>query len=130
MKVKFILIFLFIILTRAGTSQPWYFNNIYNPNNTWAGGLSIIATNDGYFGCAISSDSISNYYYNICPFRISFDGELISWKSYGKPGFDYYPGYYGSLIETNDSCFASFGSEVDLSIGLSHGLLSKIRFPG
>ncbi len=76
MKVKFILIFLFIILTRAGTSQPWYFNNIYNPNNTWAGGLSIIATNDGYFGCAISNDSISHYYYNTCFFKLNFLGEL------------------------------------------------------
>ena len=65
MNVKRILIifYLLITLTRAGYCQPWYFNQIYNPNETWAAGLGIIGTTNGYFGCAISGDSISDYFY-------------------------------------------------------------------
>ena len=132
MKVKFkLLVFIILVcITRVGYSQPWYFNEIYNPNNTWASGMSIIGTSDGYFGCAISSDSISEYYYNTCAFLLNHQGEIRSWRNFGQDGFDFYPGFYGSLIRTKDSCFALFGSQHNLYSDLSNGLFYKFNEVG
>ncbi len=116
MKTIFRILFIFfiIIITRAAIGQPWYFNEIYNPNETWAGGLSIIGTEDGYFGCAISGDSVSDYFYNACTFLLDETGNLVSWKNFGVYGYDYYPGYYSSLIQLEDSGYALFGGRHNL----------------
>jgi hypothetical protein len=112
------------IITRAGYGQPWYFNEIYNPNNTWASGMSIIGTDEGYFGCAISSDSVSDYYYNTCTFLLNPVGEIVSWKNFGMIGSDYYPGDEGALIRDNNG-FGLFGSVVDFINDSIYGLFYK-----
>jgi hypothetical protein len=126
---KLILFTLLCIITRVGCSQPWYFNEIYNPNKTWASGLSIVGTLEGYFGCSISSDSITGYY-NTCTFLLNPMGELVSWKNFGLSGFNFFPGYYGSLIKASENCFALFGSTRNLSSGLSNGLFYKFNILG
>lgn len=126
----FIIIFFLITSTRVGYCQPWYFNQIYNPNETWAGGLNIIGTPNGYFGCTISGDSVSDYFYNTCTFLLDETGNLVFWKNYGQDGYDYYPGYYGSLIPTKDTSFALFGSRHDLYTNLSEGIYYKFNALG
>ncbi|MBW6460853.1 MAG: T9SS type A sorting domain-containing protein [Bacteroidales bacterium] len=116
-----ILCFFIILITRAASGQPWYFNELYNPNSTWAGGLSVIGTDDGYFGCAISSDSVSGYFYNTCTFFLNHEGEMVFWKNFGMHGYDWYPGWDGSLKQAGDYNYALFGSRRNLSIGKSTG---------
>jgi len=129
-RYKLILLILLSIITRVGYSQPWYFNEIYNLNQTWTCGLSIIGTDEGYFGCSISGDSVSDYYYNTCTFLLNPMGEIVSWKNFGQDGFDYYPGYYGSLTRIQDSCFALFGSQHSFFSGFSNGLFYKFNDVG
>ena len=128
-RMKVLLILLIFLVTNVCSGQLWYFNNIYNPNNTWSSGLSVAGCNGGYFGCTISSDSISGYYYSTCTFRINGDGEIQSWKCFGKTGYDYYPGYYGSMIASTNS-YLLFGSVNDLASGLSKGILYKFNSTG
>jgi hypothetical protein len=70
-----IILFIILLSARAGISQPWYFNETYNPNNTWASGLSFIATDSGYFGCAVSPPTDPGY---LCAntFVLSLNGEM------------------------------------------------------
>jgi hypothetical protein len=70
---------LILFVARAGISQPWYFNEVYNPNNTWASGMSIIATDAGYFGCAVSSETDPGFY-QACTFTINQYGVMTLWK--------------------------------------------------
>lgn len=102
--------------------QPWYFNEIYNPNQTQSIGKDIIGAENGYFGCAFSVDSVTDYFYNVCTFTLSPEGILLSWKNFGEYGFDYYTGWHGSLIQTPDSNFANFGSRVSLITTLADGI--------
>jgi hypothetical protein len=128
-KGKVILFLLLWFITRAGISQPWYFNEIYNPNNTWAAGLSIIGANEGYFGCSISSDSISGFYYTTSTFILNPQGELVSWKNFGTIGSDYYPGDEGALV-CNNNGFVSFGSVQDWANNTIYGLFYKFDHNG
>ncbi len=97
-----------VILTRVGISQPWYFNNLYNPNNTWSAGLSITSHPSGYMACAISGD-IYNYY-QICIQELSHDGTILYYKNYGQSGMDYYPGEDGSFKKDEQGRYFLFGS--------------------
>jgi hypothetical protein len=127
----YLVLFLILVLSRAGYSQPWYFNQIYNPNETWAGGLSIVGTDNGYFGCAISGDSVSDYFYNACTFLLDETGDLVSWKNFGEYGYDYYPcGYRGSLVAVQDNSYASFGSRHNLFTNHYNGIFFKFNALG
>ncbi len=129
-KRQFLILLIIIVLSKPGLTQPWYFNELYNPNNTWASGLSIIGTSNGYFGCAISGDSVSDYYYNTCTFLLNPEGEIVFWKNFGKNGYDFYPGYYGSLVQTQYSCYALFGSQHNFQTGFSNGIFYKFNSDG
>jgi len=130
MKQKAILLlFLWLFFTTGAVwAQPWYFNEIYNPNNTWAASLSIIADAEGYFGTAISSDSITGFY-NTCTYKISLGGEILFWKNYGRTGFDYYPGDEGSLVKFGNN-YGLFGSVINWSTSRISGLFYKFDLSG
>ncbi len=117
-------------MARAAESQPWYFNNLYNPNHTWSTALSIVQIDDGNIGCAISSDSVSGYYYHTCFFKINEYGDLILWKTYGKTGYDYYPGFNGSLSAGPDDSYALFGGTTELSTNTLRGLFYRFNSEG
>jgi hypothetical protein len=123
--IKVVLLFL---ITKASIGQPWYFNNVYNPNNTWASSLSIIAEDDGYFGTAISDDSTTGYK-NICSYKLNLNGDMVFWKNYGIIGSDLYPGYYGSLVKSGND-YALFGSRKDWTTTRSSGLFYKFNSEG
>jgi hypothetical protein len=125
MKAKHIFIISFILMTfaRAGISQPWYFNEIYNPNNTWAMGLSIIATDSGYFGCSVSPQTDPGY---LCAntFVLNLNGEMTQWHSFGREGANFYSGDEGSLTACNDG-FGLFGSAHDYQNDSVYGVFYK-----
>ena len=107
-NLRILILLLMIILTRVGNSQPWYFNNLYNPNNTWSAGLSITSHPSGYMACAISGD-IYNYY-QICIQELSHEGTILNYKNYGQSGMDYYPGEDGSFKKDEQGRYFLFGS--------------------
>jgi hypothetical protein len=119
----FIVIFIIILSARVGFSQPWYFNEIYNPNNTWAYGLSIIATDSGYFGCGVSPLTDPGYLY-ANTFVLNFKGEMTQWHSFGREGANFYVGDEGSLTTCNGG-FGLFGSVHDYQNDSPHGIFYK-----
>ncbi len=122
------IVLLFLFVTGAVNSQPWYFNNVYNPNGTWASSLSIIAEEDGYFGIAISDDSITGYK-NICSYMLNLNGEMVFCKNYGIIGSDLYPGDEGSLVKSGDN-YALFGSRKNWTTTRSSGLFYMFNSQG
>ena len=125
----YILLLIFIMSSRAGISQPWYFNQVYNPNNTWAAGKSIIGIESGYFGCAITGDSVSDYYYQTAAFNLLPDGDIFTWRNYGRDSCDFYPGDGGSLSQNNDY-FGLFGTVIDFVNDMYYGLFYKFNVFG
>jgi len=78
---------LFTVFTCFSFSQVIpYFNNIYNPENTYASGRGIIQQGNYYYG--ISGTENSSYYYRIGLFKMSISGELLLWKTIGENGSD------------------------------------------
>jgi hypothetical protein len=107
-KNYLLIIVLIVFLSRAGISQPWYFNNLYNPNNTWCAGLSIESDSSGYMACAISGDVYN--YYQICITKLANDGTLLYFKNFGQSGMDYYPGENGAFKQDDQGRYYLFGS--------------------
>ncbi|MCK9401390.1 MAG: T9SS type A sorting domain-containing protein [Bacteroidales bacterium] len=123
-KHTFIVLFILFLSSGAGFSQPRYFNEVYNPNGTWAIGGGIIGINNGYFGCALSGDSISDYYYNTSTFIINPEGDITSWKNFGKDGCDFWAGDEGGLTK-NNNCYGLFGTLDDYLNDSIYGLFYK-----
>lgn len=105
---KSLLLFILVIIARAAMGQPWYFNNLYNPNNTWSAGLSIESGSNSYLACAITGNP--NNYYQICIQQLQNDGTLTTYFNYGQLGMDYYPGENGSFKRDGQNGFYLFGS--------------------
>ena len=118
-----IILFIILLSSKAGMSQPWYFNEIYNHNNTWASGLSIIATDSGYFGCAVSPLTDPGY---LCAntFVLSLNGEMTQWHTFGRDGADFYAGDEGSLAACNGG-FGLFSSVHDYENDSDYGIFYK-----
>jgi hypothetical protein len=104
-------------------SQQYYFNEIYNPNKTWAIGLSIIGIDTGYFGCAISSDSITTNY-NTCTFVMSETGKILHWNNFGRWGAHFYAGDEGALAQNNNH-FGLFTTVEDGVLETDYGIFFK-----
>ena len=121
--VKILACIMLVCITNQMNSQSYYFNDIYNPNNTWAAGLSIIGIDTGYFGCAISSDSITTNY-NTCTFVMSTTGKILHWNSFGRWGAHYYAGDDGALVRNNDY-FGLFTTVEDGVMETDYGIFFK-----
>jgi len=109
-----------VILTRVGISQPWYFNNLYNPNNTWSAGLSITSHPSGYMACALAGDQYN--FYQISIIEIQNDGTLINYINYGQYGQDYWPGENSSFKNDGQNNFYLYGSIDYLDSNITKGL--------
>jgi len=121
--IKILICTMLVCITRHIHSQSFYFNDIYNPNNTWAAGLSIIGIDTGYFGCAISSDSITTNY-NTCTFVMSESGKILHWNNFGRWGAHYFAGDEGALAKNNNH-FGLFTSVEDGTLETSYGIFFK-----
>jgi len=104
---KYLISFLLFINTVfAFTQEPIYFNNIYNPVNTYASGRGILQVDNHYYGIFGTFES-SGYWYNIGVFKMSSSGNLIDWNLIGENGYDYFAGSVGgTLIKTLDGNLA------------------------
>lgn len=107
---RLILLFLLTsVLVEFSFAQGIYFNNIYNPWNTWSSAFSVIERTNDYVVCGIAGDPATGYK-KIALAVIDFDGNLIEQHLYGPPNNHTYPGFAGSTIQTSDGGFADFGS--------------------
>jgi len=89
-----------------------YFNNIYNPENTYASGRAILQIGNYYYGIA-GTESLSSYGIRLGLFKISSSGNLLNWNTIGENNHHYYPGSVGgTLIRTNDGNLA-FACQVE-----------------
>jgi hypothetical protein len=121
--IKILVCIMLVCITMQIHSQQYYFNDIYNPNKTWASGLSIIGIDTGYFGCAISSDSITNNY-NTCTFVMNENGEILHWNNFGRWGAHYYAGDEGALVQNNNH-FGLFTTVEDGVLETDYGIFFK-----
>jgi hypothetical protein len=83
-----------------------YFNKIYNPENTYASGKSILQIDDNYYG--ICGTEITNSWgIKLGLFKLSKNGNIQNWKIIGETNHHYYPGNIGgTLIQTDDGNLA------------------------
>ncbi len=105
MRIPVTLIILIITLN-SFNQEPVYFNNIYNPVNTYASGRGILQIDNHYYGIFGTLES-SGYWYNIGLFKMNLTGDLIEWNLIGENGYDYFAGSVGgTLIQTLDGNLA------------------------
>jgi hypothetical protein len=82
-----------------------YFNNIYQHQNNFAWGMTILETDDGYVGYG-GTESPSNIGQMLLFFKIDKQGEEIIWKPFGENYHNYYFGNVGgAMIKTYDNNF-------------------------
>ena len=111
MKKTVVLIFILIAI-KSYAQEPVYFNNIYNPENTYASGRGILQIDNNYFGI-FGTYEYSNYWYKLAVFKLSPSGNLIDWNLIGEDNHDYFAGSVGgTLIRTNDGNLA-FACQVE-----------------
>jgi hypothetical protein len=115
--MRCLLIFMLLSITQYFYSQDSiYFNNIYQHNNNFAIGISILETDDGYVGYGGTEDP-GNIGQMLLFFKIDKEGEEVIWKPFGEDYHSYYYGNVGgAMIKTNDgnlalACHFGYGSE-------------------
>jgi hypothetical protein len=105
--MRCLLIFILLSITQQIYSQDSiYFNNVYQHNNNFATGMSILETDDGYVGYGGTEDP-GNIGQMLLFFKIDKQGEEVIWKPFGEDYHSYYFGNVGSaMIKTFDNNFA------------------------
>ncbi|MBW8051506.1 MAG: T9SS type A sorting domain-containing protein [Cytophagales bacterium] len=121
-----IVIFLFIFSIKS-ISQQIYFNNRYDFYNVTEVAWNVMDIDSGYLVVGGARDSLWNLH--IAIMLLDNTGNVVWKKSYGQSGFDYYPGFGGSFIHTNDGGFALGGGVVDSSANY-YSLLLKFDNKG
>ncbi len=106
------LILLFIltsVLVEFSFAQGIYFNNIYNPWNTWSGAFSIIERTNDYVVCGISGDPATGLK-KIAIISLDLGASINETWLYGPNNYHTYPGWPGSFIQLSNGGFALFGT--------------------
>ncbi len=107
MRLSFIVLLVLFQFTICKAQDPVYFNNIYQKQNNFAIGMTILETDDGYIGYGGTEDG-SNVGQMILLYKINKQGEEMIWKTFGENYHNYYYGNVGgAMIETNDGNFAA-----------------------
>jgi hypothetical protein len=107
MKCKIQILLLLLLPLLAICQEPIYFNNIYNPENTFANGRGILQI-DGYYYGIFGTWTAPNYYYQLGVFKLSSTGELLDYNLFGEEGHHYFVGSVGgTLIQTQDGNLAA-----------------------
>jgi len=128
MKKLTVIIFIISLLSQSWAQEPAYFNNVYQHNNYFAVGMTILEIEGGYVGYGGTEDP-NNIGQMLLLYKISSSGDELIWKSYGENYHSYYYGSVGgAMINTSDGNFAltchygygaeSFGTLVKLNEAL------------
>ena len=94
MKKILILCFTISIISNV-FSQTNYFNNYYNPNNTWSGTGAVYPINNEYIVAGLIGDSIYYFKHNIILSIIDSLGSLVRFKEIKLDSSNYYIGAWG-----------------------------------
>jgi hypothetical protein len=115
--MRCLLIFILLsIIQQIYSQDSIYFNNVYQHNNNFAIGMTILETNDGYVGYGGTEDP-GNIGQMLLFFKINKQGEQVIWKPFGEDYHDYYFGNVGgAMTKTYDNnfvmaCHYGYGSE-------------------
>lgn len=122
----YLIVFTILIFGTVSLSQePVYYNNIYNPVNTYASGRGILQIDNYYYGIFGTWES-PDYWYKLGVFKMDLSGNIINWHIIGENGFDYFAGSVGgTLIKTLDGNLA-FACQIQNSDSV-YGTLIKIN---
>ena len=123
MHKRLFLIWLNVFIYSLVYSQNIYFSKLYNPNNTWSAGMSIINDGSGFICAGISGDPNTGNK-DIIILTTDQYGNLLDWNNIGEAGFNYYPGLSGSFNRTSDNGFIIGGAIEGSNRGV--GLLMKL----
>ena len=105
MRIPVTLIILLLILI-SFAQEPVYFNNIYQHENNFAIGMTILQTEGGYIGYG-GTESPNNIGQMLLFYKISPSGNELIWKPFGEDYHDYFYGNVGgAMIKTSDGNFA------------------------
>ena len=106
MKQIQIVIYFVFIYSLVNAQELVYFNYIYQKQNNFAIGMTILETDNGYIGYGGTEDP-ENIGQMLLLFKISKQGEEIIWKPFGENYHSYYMGNVGgAMIKTSDDNFA------------------------
>ncbi len=93
------------MLFRSFPQEPVYFNNIYQHDNNFAIGMTILQTEGGYVGYG-GTEEPGNIGQMLLFFKISHSGNELIWKPFGENYHDYFYGNVGgAMIKTSDGNF-------------------------
>lgn len=109
MLFKLILIIIFTYSCFVSYSQINYLSNTYNPNNTWASGMSIEVVGNDCFVVSVGGDMYSGTK-NIMINKIDSAGELVYTNNYGHHNYWSYPGLSNSITHHPNNYFVLGGS--------------------
>jgi hypothetical protein len=124
-RKNFISFIILLCSVFAFSQEPIYFNNIYNPVNTYASGRGILQVDNFYYGI-FGTWEPPDYWYKLAIFKMDMSGNLIDWNLVGEDYHEYYAGSVGgTLIRTNDGNFAFTCQVEDANTG--YGTLVKLN---
>lgn len=125
MKQLFVSMVLSLVSLQSFAQEPIYFNNLFNPENTWAQGRGILQIEDYYYGIfGTKLYPASNY--KIAVFKMDLLGNVVDWNTIGENWHHYFMGIIGGiLIETNDGNLA-FATHIQDTV-YAHGVLIKLN---
>lgn len=126
-KIVFSFLLSIFFPTFSFAQYATYFNKQYNLYSNTENAFSIVERGGNYFVCGFGANSFSQSFINF--YCTDSAGNFLWEKEYGKPGFHYYPGWGGSLIQTSDGGFALGGTIVDSAYHNS-ALLMKFNSVG
>ena len=119
MKLLSLIILVPLLISSIYSQDSIYFNNIYQHNNNFAIGMTILETDDGYVGYGGTEDP-GNIGQMLLFFKIDKEGEEVIWKPFGEDYHSYYFGNVGgAMIKTNDGNFALAYHAANNGIGYS-----------
>jgi len=125
MRLFFLQIIILLFFTKTYSQDIPYFNNIYQHNNNFAAGRTILQTKGGYVGYGATEDP-SNVGGMLVFFKIDNNGNELIWKTFGENNHNYYPGIDGgAMIETYDG---NFVVACPYDIGVAFSSLIKLDY--
>jgi hypothetical protein len=119
MKLLSLIISFSLLIFSIYSQDSIYFNNVYQQNNNFSVGMTILETEDGYIGYGGTEDP-GNIGQMLLLFKIDKQGEEMIWKPFGENYHSYYYGNVGgAMIKTNDGNFALAYHAANNGIGYS-----------